>query len=482
MRVLGFQIIKAPPSGAQSVEGQDRGRWWWPVIREPFTGAWQRNIEVRTDTVLTFGAVYACINRISSDIAKLRIKLVQQDENDIWSETEAPAFSPVLRKPNHYQNRIQFLQLWMTSKLINGNAYILKTRDQRGVVVGLYVLDPTRVKVLVTPSGDIYYEVAKDYLSDVQDTVTLPASEIIHDRMNTFHHPLCGVSPIYAAGLSAIQGIRIQSNSTQFFQNMSVPSGVLTAPGVISEQTAKRIKDAWETNFSGGKGGVAVLGDGLAYEQMTISATDAQMLEQLKWTAENVCTAFGVPAYMVGVGPAPTYNNIEALNQQYYAQCLQIYIEALELCLDEGLGLVTISGKEYGTELDLDGLLRMDSVSLYETLSKGVNAGVLAPNEGRKKLDLKPVPGGDTPYLQQQNYSLAALDKRDSQEDPFAAKTTPSSAPAPDQTDQAATDSTEPPSNQTQSAGIDWDHEFALLDAEIRSAPIQITIQPGLAT
>jgi len=56
----------------------------------------------------------------------------------------------------------------------------------------------------------------------------------------------------------------------------------------------------------------------------------------------------------------------------------------------------------------------------------------MSPNEGRSKLDLKPVDGGESPYLQQQNYSLAALAKRDAQADPFAPNTpnTPA-APAP---------------------------------------------------
>jgi len=55
----------------------------------------------------------------------------------------------------------------------------------------------------------------------------------------------------------------------------------------------------------------------------------------------------------------------------------------------------------------------------------------MAPNEGRAKLDLKPKTGGDSPYLQQQNYSLAALAKRDAQADPFAPNT-PSLPPASD--------------------------------------------------
>jgi phage portal protein BeeE len=46
---------------------------------------------------------------------------------------------------------------------------------------------------------------------------------------------------------------------------------------------------------------VAVLGDGLAYQAMVMTAVDAQLIEQLKWTAETICSCFHVPSYMVGV-------------------------------------------------------------------------------------------------------------------------------------------------------------------------------------
>ena len=121
---------------------------------------------------------------------------------------------------------------------------------------------------------------------------------------------------------------------------------------------------------------------------------------------------------MVGVGDPPTYTNIEALNQQYYSQCLQGLIESIELLLDEGLELP----KPYGTEFDLDGLLRMDSATLIDTEAKAVGGGIKSPNESRRRLNLPPVLGGETPYLQQQNYSLAALDRRDR-------ATTPDQAP-----------------------------------------------------
>lgn len=435
MRFFGYEVSvqrAAPPmrraQGTLAPVSSDR-RGWFPIIREPFAGAWQRNQELTADTVLAFHAVYSCVTLIAADIGKLRLKLVEHLDSDVWRETTSAAFTPVLRKPNRYQNHIQFKEWWMSSKLITGNTYALKERDARGVTSALYLLDPTRVTPLVAPDGSVFYQLRADNLSGLTDDVTIvPASEILHDRMNCLFHPLVGLSPLFAAGLGAAHGLKIQENSAAFFESGSVPAGVLTAPGEIDDETARTLKERWDEYREGR--GVAVLGDGLKYEPLRMTAVDAQLIEQLKYTAEVVCSVFHVPPYMVGVGPMPTYNNIEALNQQYYSQCLQSLIESFELVLDEGLGLdSTKDGKTLGTELDLEGLLRMDTTARFKAHTEAIGGGWLAPNEARRKEDLPPVKGGDTPYMQQQNYALAALAERDAN-DPFA-KPTPAPAPQP---------------------------------------------------
>ena len=124
----------------------------------------------------------------------------------------------------------------------------------------------------------------------------MPAREIIHDLMMPLFHPLIGVSPIYACGIVALQGLNIQANSSQFFASGSNPGGVLTAPGAIDDSTAQRLKACWDANYTGANvGKVAVLGDGLKYEAMSVNAVDAQLIEQLKWTTETVCACYHVP-------------------------------------------------------------------------------------------------------------------------------------------------------------------------------------------
>lgn len=385
---------------------------WWPLIREPFAGAWQRNQEISTADVLTFYAVWACVSLISSDISKLRLRLVQKDADGIWQETESPAFSPVLRKPNHFQTRIKFVEQWLLSKLVHGNTYVLKQRDNRGVVSAMYVLDPMRCKPLIAPNGDVYYSLQQDALTQVDDAqVTVPASEIIHDVMVPLYHPLCGVSPLSACGLPATQGLKIQQNSTSFFQNGSQPGGILTAPGPITTEDAAEIRRHWNEEYSGDNAGkVAVLGNAMTYSPLAVNATDAQLIEQLKMSAENVCSAYHVPPYMVGVAAAPAYNNVEALTLQYYTQCLQVLIETVELLLDEGLSLPT----QFGTEFDLDDLLRMDTPSQIKASGDAIGGGGMSPNESRKRfLNLPPVKGGESPFLQEQNWPLFHLSSRE---------------------------------------------------------------------
>lgn len=201
--------------------------------------------------------------------------------------------------------------------MVHGNTYVFKQRDNRGIVTGLQILDPWRVMPLVAEDGSVFYRLGEDRLTQQFDaSIVVPASEVIHDRMNCLFHPLFGLSPLFASGLAASQALHIQRDSERFFKNSAKPSGILTAPGSISNETAARLQENWLTNHTGENAGkIAVAGDGLTFTPMQMSAVDAQLIEQLKWTADNVCSTFHVPAYMVGVGPAPLNNNVEALAQ-----------------------------------------------------------------------------------------------------------------------------------------------------------------------
>lgn len=391
-----------------------------------FPGSWQRDVRISPDEMRKHHAVFACESQIASDIGKLRPYLRQRSANgQFWQEVQNPAYSPVLSQPNSYQDRGQFLESWIWSKLNTGNAYLLKQRDGRGVVVALYPLDPFRVLPLVSTdnTSQVFYQLSADNLTPgltAETSIVVPAREIVHDRMNTLHHPLVGVSPLFAAGAAAAGGLAMANSSARFFQKGQTLSGVLTAPGAIDPDTAKRLEDRWDNDFAGSEnaGKIAVLGSGLEFKTMQLSMVDSQIVELMKWSSAQICSVFAMPQWKISLDTWPRgIIDVASLNVEYLSACLQRYIEATERCLTAGLGL----GNGMSVALDETGLLRMNPAAMVAMLAQAVGSAQMTPNEARAKLNLPPVPGGDQCFLQQQNFSLEALAKRDALANPFGA-------------------------------------------------------------
>lgn len=396
MKLFGLEITRQ--KALQPVSN----RGWFPVL-ETSSGAWQRaEAPVEVQTALAHSAVFACVSLIASDVAKLPISITRRTGN-YWTPI-THEYSRLLRKPNGYQNRAQFIQSWIASKLIFGNTYVLKVRDNRGRITALHVLDPKTVRPLVSDEGAVFYELKQNSLFGIAADVTVPAREIIHDRGIAPFHPLIGLSPLQAAAAATTQGLAIMQNSARFFNNGAQPGGILTAPGQISPETAERLKAHWDTNFTGTNAGkTAVLGDGLKWDALSTSPVDSQLIEQLNYTAQDVARAFHVPAWKIGAGPSAPYTSSEATNLQYLSDCLQSHIESLELALDDGLDLP----EGIRTEFDESSLLRLDSATRINVLSTAVKSGLKTINEARAELNLAPVDGGNEVYRQLQDVPLA---------------------------------------------------------------------------
>lgn len=413
MKLFGLTITTSKAEAKKKLLAEP-SRGWRSIIREAFTGAWQRNIVETHDEVISYPTLYACLARISKDIGKLTFQLKTLGANGIWSLTESPAYSPVLRKPNHYQTQAQFRETWILSKLMQGNTYVMKVRDERNVVIKMYVLDPCRVKPLVSDSGDVFYELQTDRTNLIGDAkesenVIVPAREIIHDREIALHHPLIGVPPLCAAYWPAVKNLQILRSASDFFANGAQPSGILVAPGAISDEIATALKESWDTGFTGANAGrIAVLSDGLKFEPMSAKSVDSQMVEQLRYSDEQICQPFGIPPFKIGIGAMPAGLKVDDLNNLYYADALQDRIEHMEALIDEGFQL----DMKTAIEMDLEPLLRMDQEKRATVETLLVGGKLKTPDEGRKSFGLSPTGGGDTLWGQHQDYPLGMLRDR----------------------------------------------------------------------
>ena len=100
-------------------------------------------------------------------------------------------------------------------------------------------------------------------------------------------------------------------------------------------------------------------------------------------------------------------------------------------------------------ELDTDDLLRMDKATFIDMLAKAVGGSVMTPNAAMLELNQSPVTGGDTIYMQQQNYSLEALSKRDALDDPFGNKQNEPAQPVISEPAQPLEETKKPPTIRT---------------------------------
>jgi HK97 family phage portal protein len=410
VRLFGYELtlerkaapLRPPASGSQG---------WWPIVREPYTGAWQLNDPVTTDTALSNASVFGVVSGIAQDLSKIAPPLLlQQDDNGFWFETTNPAYTPVLRRPNRYQTDQQFLEQWALSRLLTGNVYVLKNYDERGVVNQLDILNPSRVKVLVAPDGSVYYELQADDLAGISSKtppVVVPARDIIHDRYNCLYHRMQGVSPLYAAAAAVMQAQVIQTSSSAHFAKGGRIGGFLIAPTKLDPLSAERIRaDLAEKAQSGSN--IIVADFGMKFEPFSATAVNQQLIEQLGWTEEKICEVFRMPISILNSSKQPPYANAEASMLQYKALCLEPHLTAIAKTLAYGLNLPTYLKLEFDDTL----LIWMETSTRVSAAKAAIVSG-MSPNEVRETYyGLGPVKGGELPYLQQQQWPVAQLSER----------------------------------------------------------------------
>lgn len=411
----------APPVPAQEQAGGDmgpRGRdvGWHILFQRPVLSSELTPLTVLQ--ILKMSPAYAAVRLLAFDIAKLPLRGVQAVSRTVagrtyslWLPGQTPA-DAVLRQPNHYQTLFDFVVSWVVSLLLHGVAYVLKEVGPDGQAMALHVLDPGLVTERVArETGDVYYHLGADELAGVTEDMLVPAEFILAHRYLPLTSPLCGSSPLVPAGTSATAKL------ADLIDGQAVPAGVITGPDSINQAQADEMSQRWLDKFGNSanpdaRRGVAVLGSNFRFEMVSRSARDAQLIELAKFGAEDIARALGIQPWLIGAAAPPVGEAMPAAMQLHYTQTLLPIMKPMEQLLSSAL-IPPRAAQTMRVEFDPMGILALDPMArsaFWETMT---GAGLAAPNEGRADFGMLPVPGGDTPYLQQQNYSLGALATRD---------------------------------------------------------------------
>lgn len=366
---------------------------------------------VNERTAMQTTAVYACVRILSEAIASLPLNIYKYTDTGKERVYDHPLYHVLHNSPNEEMTSFVFRETLMSHLLIWGNAYAQIIRDGRGQVLALYPLLPDKMQVDRAENGELYYIYSRNSEENPNFKET---GDIILRKEEVLHIPglgfdgLIGYSPIAMAKNAVGMTIACEEYGASFFANGATPGGVLEHPGVLKDPA--KVRDSWHSVYGGSKnaGKVAVLEEGMKYQQIGIPPEEAQFLETRKFQINEIARMYRIPPHMVGDLEKSSFSNIEQQSLEFVKYTLDPWVCRWEQAMMKDL-LLPQEKKDYFIKLNVDGLLRGDYQSRMNGYSVARQNGWMSANDIRELEDLNPIPAEDGGDLYLVNGSMTKL-------------------------------------------------------------------------
>ncbi len=350
---------------------------------------------VNEQTAMQTTAVYACVRILAEAIASLPLHVYEYQEDGSKQMVHDHTLYYLLHdEPNPEMTSFVFRETLMSHLLIWGNAYAQIIRDGSGRVLGLYPLLPNKMDVQRDDRGNLYYVYSRN--SDENPTfkeygdIRLKAEDVLHIPGLGFDG-LIGYSPIAMAKNAVGMTLACEEYGASFFANGANPGGVLEHPGVLKDPS--KVRESWNSVYRGVNNAhkIAVLEEGMKYQQIGIPPEEAQFLETRKFQINEIARLYRIPPHMVGDLEKSSFSNIEQQSLEFVKYTLDPWVIRWEQSLQRALFLPGEKGK-YFIKLNVDGLLRGDYQSRMNGYAVGRQNGWLSSNDIREMENLNPIP------------------------------------------------------------------------------------------
>lgn len=351
-------------------------------------------IPVSPISALQAGTVYACVRRLSEDLAKLPINIRRKTSKG-WKVADKHPLVGLLRKPNGWQTTFELVSYLITSLQLRGNSYLYMDRGNDGSVKRILPLIPERVQTFLDERGTIYYAITNTMLGS--ETYFETIENVAHIRNISLDGGITGVSPIACSQDVLGLALAAQRHGALYFKQGTNLGGVIQMTNRLSPEAALRISQSWQAAYSGSDNHhrVAVLEEGCTFQPLTISPEESQLIETQRWSAEQICRVFAVPPWLVGLPVSSgVYSNVEQSMIMYVTNTLQGLATKIEQELERVL-LFDDERERFDIAFDFDSLLRGDLKSRMESYQIAALNGILSINEIRQREGLEAIDGGD---------------------------------------------------------------------------------------
>lgn len=378
-------------------------------VEDWFSGGGQTaaGVQVSEETALHYSPFFAGVNAISSDIGKLPLPLYERLEPRGKRRAREHPLYPVLHdQANDLMGAMVFRRTVTGHALTWGTGYAYVDWTDAGTVAGLWPLRPDRIRPDVVHTGRgkmtvtwIYQDPGLGISTRLFRDEVLPVGGLGYDGLR-------GYSVVAMARQSIGLGLAAERYGASFFANGSRPGGVLKTPKSFRDDKAReRLKTDWENLHKGLDRAqrIAILEEGMEWQQIGIPPEDAQFLETRRFGVEDMARWLRLPPHKIAHLERSTNNNIEHQALEYVTDTLQSWLVGWEQAIQMRL-LTTLEKPRFFAEHLVAGLLRGDLKTRYEAYAIGRNWGWWSADDVRELENANPLPDGKgQEYLQPLN-------------------------------------------------------------------------------
>src|SRR4030095_5775921 len=347
---------------------------------------------VNQENAMRSSAVYACIRIISESIASLPLVLYKHSGRDKSKATSHPLYPLLHNLANPEMTALEWRELMISHCLLTGNGYSEKDIDNAGKIRALWPLRPDKMEdIRRGADGQMYFM----YRLPDQTLRPIPAYRIHH--LKGLGNGIMGYSPILQAAKQAIGlSLAAEEYGARFYSNGARPGLILRHPGKLTPPPAQRLKESFAYEHQGLSNAhrTKILEEGMDVTTIGIANNEAQFLETRKFQVTEIARIYRVPPHMLADLDRATFSNIEQQSINFVMYTLMPWLVRHEQAIYRDL-LTESERRTMFAKYNVEGMLRGDALSRYQSYQMAINNTILTPNEIRELEDRNPIEGGD---------------------------------------------------------------------------------------
>lgn len=365
-------------------------------ITEPLGVGTSSGVSVNDTRALQISAVWSCIRLISETVSTLPLNVYRRNNAGYGELQPKHWLTELIREPNPLMTGQEFRESLAAQIAAWGNAYARVDRNTSGRPVFLYPLKPAQMEVR-RESDDALSYIYSTNARGVEQPLAYKADQILHIK-GFGSDGVTGLSPLGFARQAMGIAVASEDYAGSFYASGGVPQVQVLFDKFLKPEQREAARKHFRGMADRGDGSekLWIMEGGSKAEALGINPEDAQMLETRHFQISEIARFFRVPLFLIMDTEKSTSwgTGLQEQNLAFLLYSLRAYLRRIENGFNRWIIPRPMRG-EYYVRHDVEDFLKADHKTLAEYLSTLTQNGLMTRNEGREKINLPPMKGGD---------------------------------------------------------------------------------------